>query len=195
MDAADATAKPTFASFQRGIQVRHRQLVAVLGSASAVLGFVAYSNVYDRLVAAFVAAVLVLLAATDLERRIVPNRLVAPAIPIALILRVAGHPGRLVEFVLAALLAALLFLIPNLISRSLIGMGDVKLAALLGAALGWAVVPALALAFISVFPFALWTVVRGGIAARKSTLPFAPFMAFGGLAILIVPRLVGLGGS
>jgi prepilin signal peptidase PulO-like enzyme (type II secretory pathway) len=74
-------------------------------------------------------------------------------------------------------------------------MGDVKLAALLGAALGWAVVPALALAFISVFPFALWTVVRGGIAARKSTLPFAPFMAFGGLAILIVPRLVGLGGS
>jgi leader peptidase (prepilin peptidase)/N-methyltransferase len=101
----------------------------------------------------------------------------------------------LVEYLLAALLAALLFLIPNLISRSLIGMGDVKLATLLGAALGWGVLPSLALAFISVFPFALGTVIRGGLAARKSTLPFAPFMAFGGLVILIIPRLVGLGAS
>ena len=48
-------------------------------------------------------------------------------------------------------------------------------------------------AFFSVFPFALGTLIRGGLAAGKSTLPFGPFLAFGGLVILIVPRLIGLG--
>jgi prepilin signal peptidase PulO-like enzyme (type II secretory pathway) len=190
MVSADAAAKSIFAPVMRDRQVRHRPTVAVIGLAFAVIGFAAYSNVYDRLTAAFLAFVLVLLAATDLEYRIVPNRIVVPTIAIVLILRIASRPGRSVEYVLAALLAGLLFLIPNLISRSMIGMGDVKLASLLGAALGWAVLAAVTVAFLSVFPFALATVIRRGLAARKATLPFAPFMGFGGIMILIVPRLV-----
>jgi prepilin signal peptidase PulO-like enzyme (type II secretory pathway) len=69
----------------------------------------------------------------------------------------------------------------------------VKLVALLGAGLGWGVVGAIMVAFISVFPVALATLIRGGVAARKSTLPFGPFLTLGGLAILIVPHLAGLG--
>jgi leader peptidase (prepilin peptidase)/N-methyltransferase len=80
-------------------------------------------------------------------------------------------------------------LIPNLINRSLMGMGDVKLAVLLGAGLGWGVVGAVTVAFLSMFPVALGTLIRGGLAARKTTLPFGPFLALGGLVILIVSHL------
>jgi prepilin signal peptidase PulO-like enzyme (type II secretory pathway) len=51
------------------------------------------------------------------------------------------------------------------------------------------------IAFIAIFPLALAALIRGGLAARKATLPFGPFLALGGLAILIVPRILGLGGS
>jgi prepilin signal peptidase PulO-like enzyme (type II secretory pathway) len=46
------------------------------------------------------------------------------------------------------------------------------------------------IAFLSVFPIALITVMRGGLAARKTTLPFGPFLALGGLVILIIPHLL-----
>jgi prepilin signal peptidase PulO-like enzyme (type II secretory pathway) len=71
-------------------------------------------------------------------------------------------------------------------------MGDVKLVMLLGAGLGGGVVGAITVAFISLFPVALATLIRGGLAARKSSLPFGPFLALGGLAVLIVPHLAGL---
>jgi prepilin signal peptidase PulO-like enzyme (type II secretory pathway) len=142
-------------------------------------------------IAAFMAAVLVVLAAVDLERRIIPNRIVLPATAIVLIARIAFFPGRSGEFLIAALAAGAAFLIPNLISRSLIGMGDVKLALLLGAGLGLRVVGALLIAYLSIFPLALATVARGGFAARKRTLPFGPFLALGALVMLIVSPVPG----
>ena len=84
-------------------------------------------------------------------------------------------------------------MVPNLFNRAAMGMGDVKLALFLGAALGWGVVGAIVIAFLSVFPIALGTLIRGGRAAGKSTLPFGPFLAFGGLVILIAARLIGAG--
>ena len=141
--------------------------------------------------AAFMAIVLVVVSATDLERRIIPNRIVLPAAAIVLFANVAMSPAHATEFILAAFGAGVAFLIPSLFSASLMGMGDVKLIVLLGAGLGWGVVGAIMIAFLSVFPVALITVIRGGLAARKSSLPFGPFLAFGGLVILIVPHLVG----
>jgi leader peptidase (prepilin peptidase)/N-methyltransferase len=72
------------------------------------------------------------------------------------------------------------------------GMGDVKLMMLLGAGFGWAAVGAIMIGFLSVFPFALVALIRGGIGARKATLPFGPFLAFGGLVVLIGPHLAGV---
>jgi leader peptidase (prepilin peptidase)/N-methyltransferase len=85
------------------------------------------------------------------------------------------------------------FLIPNLINASLMGMGDVKLMVLLGTGLGWGAVGAIMIGFLGAFPFALLTLIRGGVAARKATLPFGPFLALGGLVILIVPHFTVLG--
>jgi leader peptidase (prepilin peptidase)/N-methyltransferase len=175
--------------------VRHRRAVALGASASAALAFAVYSSAPDRLIAAMTAAVLVVVAATDLERRVIPNRVVLPATVVVLVGRVASQPGHALEWLLAAAGAGLLFLLPNLVNGSAIGMGDVKLAIFLGAGLGIGVVGALIVAFVSMFPFALGMLIRTGLAARKAALPFAPFLALGGLVILIVPRLVGVGGS
>jgi leader peptidase (prepilin peptidase)/N-methyltransferase len=69
------------------------------------------------------------------------------------------------------------------------GMGDVKLALLLGVGLGWDVFGALIVAFLCVLPVALLILLRGGMAARKTTIPFGPFLSLGGLIVLFGPPL------
>ena len=59
------------------------------------------------------------------------------------------------------------------------GMGDVKLAVFLGAALGQAVVLAIAVAVLTSFLVALALLLRDGAAARKSAIAFGPFLALG----------------
>jgi leader peptidase (prepilin peptidase) / N-methyltransferase len=64
------------------------------------------------------------------------------------------------------------------------GMGDVKLAFLLGVGLGGAVVTALVVGLVAACIVALAILVRGGSAARKRAIPFGPFLALGGLVAL-----------
>jgi prepilin signal peptidase PulO-like enzyme (type II secretory pathway) len=167
--------------------------VAFAAFGFSALAFARYPFGAGAVIAAFMATVLVVLTVTDLERRVIPNRVVLPAAAIVLVARVAFFPGSSLEYIVAALAAAAVFLIPTLINPSLMGMGDVKLMFLLGAGLGWSVAGAIALAFLAVFPVALVIVIRGGLSARKATLPFGPFLAFGGIFLLLVPHLAGLG--
>jgi prepilin signal peptidase PulO-like enzyme (type II secretory pathway) len=160
-----------------------------------VLAVTVYSSLADRLIAGFMTVVLVIVAATDLERRMIPNRVMLPATAMVLVLRFAFFPGRSVEFLVAAVGAGLFFLLPNLINSRAIGMGDVKLGVFLGAGLGAGVIGALLAGLISILPFAVAALIRGGSAARKAALPFAPFLAFGTIMILIVPRLLGAGAA
>jgi len=141
-----------------------------------------------------VSVVLVAIAAIDIQRRIIPNRIVLPATAIVLVARIISLPHRAPEFVLAAVAAAVVLMLPNLFNRSAMGMGDVKLCLLLGAALGWAAFTAILVAFLAAGPFAALTLIRGGRSARKASIPLGPFLAFGALAILLIPRLVGHGG-
>lgn len=175
--------------------VRHRLLVALLGSGLAVLAFTSYPPGADAVVAGLLAAALVIVAATDLERRIIPNRIVLPATALVLAARFVLSPQTAPEFLFAAIAAGAAFLVPSLINSSWVGMGDVKLVVLLGAGLGWAVVGAITVACMAIFPVAVATLVRRGLAARKATLPFGPFLALGALVILIVPRLLGVEGG
>ena len=172
--------------------LRHPAPVAVIAAAFGAVAFAATPFGAEAILAAFTAGVLVVLAARDLERRIIPNRVVLPAIVIALVANIAISPGHSSEFVLATVAIGVIFLIPSLINASLMGMGDVKLMMLLGASLGSGVVGAVMIASFCVFPFALGALIRGGRSARKATLPFGPFLAVGGLVILIAPHLLGL---
>jgi prepilin signal peptidase PulO-like enzyme (type II secretory pathway) len=150
----------------------------------------------DRaVVTAFAAAVLVVLSAIDLERGIIPNRIVLPAAAVVFVAQIALFPDRALEWALAAILAPLVLMIPQLLGRSWMGMGDVKLGLLLGAALGWGVVGAVVIALLCTFPVALLVLIRGGMAARKKTIPFGPFLSLGALIVLLGPHLVGLSTS
>jgi leader peptidase (prepilin peptidase)/N-methyltransferase len=165
-------------------------LLAVVCAAAAFTG---YPEFGAGVLAAFMAAVLVVLAATDIERRIIPNRVVLPASAIILLGHLARSPGSSVRYLLAGVCAAGVFVIPNLFGRSWMGMGDVKLILLLGVGLGPSgVATAVAIAFLSMFPVAVATLVRGGLQARQTTLPFGPFLALGGLVVLLAPHLAGI---
>lgn len=139
---------------------------------------------------ALVAAVAVASAAVDLERRVIPNRLVLPAIGVVLAARVAVEPGRSYEFAVAAAAAGLFFLLPNLINRSFVGMGDVKLAVLLGLALGWSVFGAFLIASLTFLPVAVGMLIRRGPGARRAMLPFGPFLSTGALLVLMLPHVL-----
>lgn len=163
---------------------------AVVAIALAGLAFASYPAGGRAALAAFLAAVLVVLAAVDLERRIIPNRIVLPATLVVLAAHIAIEPGRTVELIAAPLVAGLFLLIPNLINPAAMGIGDVKMALLLGVGLGWGVIGALLVGFFATVPFSVAIIVRGGRAALKTeSLPLGPFLAFGGLVLLIVPRL------
>jgi prepilin signal peptidase PulO-like enzyme (type II secretory pathway) len=176
------------------LELRTQVRTGAVAAALAGLAFASYPLGAAGAIAAFLAAVLVVIAAIDISTFRIPNRIVLPSAAIVLAANIAFSPGRAIEYVLAALLAGVVLVIPNLIRSSWMGMGDVKLGMLLGAALGWAVVGALEIAFISLLPFALVVRARGGREARTAALPFGPFMAFGALAVLIVPHIAGLGG-
>ena len=163
--------------------------LAIAAVAVAALTFACYPAGPRAVVAAFFAAVLVVLSATDLERRVIPNLIVVPATVIVLLAHIAIAPGRTVELIVAPLAAALFLFLPNLVNNSAMGMGDVKLALLLGVGLGWGVFGALLVGLLAMVPFAIVMLVRRGRSARSAALPLGPFLALGGLVILIVPKL------
>jgi prepilin signal peptidase PulO-like enzyme (type II secretory pathway) len=176
------------------VSPRRQVPVGLLAAGLAALAFVSYPLGPGAVIAAFFAAVLVTVAAIDLRSFTIPNRIVLPATAVVLAAQIVFYPRHALQLVLASLLVAALLLLPHLLSSASMGMGDVKLALLLGAMLGWGAVGALMIAFLAVLPFALATILRGGLAARKVALPFGPFMALGALVVLIAPGLPGIAG-
>jgi leader peptidase (prepilin peptidase)/N-methyltransferase len=139
---------------------------------------------WDFLVAAAFCAVLVAISATDLERRIIPNRLVLPATVVLLAAQTVLHPS--VEWIVAGLAAAAFFLIAALAYPGGMGMGDVKLALLLGVVLGRTVPVALMLGMLSALVPSIVLLAKHGKAGRKMTIPFGPFLALGGVVALFL---------
>jgi leader peptidase (prepilin peptidase)/N-methyltransferase len=161
-------------------------LVAVGVIAVAALSFAKFEDVGQAIVAAIFSAVLVVLAAIDLERRIIPNRIVLPAGAVVLAGNVLADTSSAWEYVISAAVALALASLVSLLSRGGLGMGDAKLCFLLGAGLGWNVIGALLLASIGAFIAAVTILLRRGTGARKETFPFGPFLALGGILALFL---------
>jgi leader peptidase (prepilin peptidase)/N-methyltransferase len=126
-------------------------------------------------------ALLVAVAAIDLEHRIVPNKLLAPAAVLAIAGWAAVDAAFLPEALAAGAGAFAFLLLAALAYPAGMGMGDVKLAGAMGLYLGLAVVPALLAAFLAGSIVGVAIVAREGRDARKKGVPFAPFLALGGL--------------
>ena len=137
------------------------------------------------------SAVLILITVTDIEHRLIPDVIVLPAAAAGLVAAVAADPGRWWVPLVAALGAAGFLGLLWLVYPGGMGLGDVKLALLLGAVLGGAVVAALALAFLAGALLGLAMLVRFGPGARKMAVPFGPFLAAGAIAALWVgPQII-----
>jgi leader peptidase (prepilin peptidase)/N-methyltransferase len=121
-------------------------------------------------------------SATDLEHRIIPNRIVVPGAAAVLLAQTALHPSP--EWALGALGGAGFLFIAALAYPKGMGMGDVKLALLMGAMLGRTVGVALMLGMIFAMLPGLVLLARHGSAARKMGIPFGPFLALGSVVAL-----------
>jgi leader peptidase (prepilin peptidase)/N-methyltransferase len=137
---------------------------------------------WDAAIAAFFCAVLVVLAAIDLERLIVPNKIVLPAAGVVLVAQTLVHPS--VEWLAAGLGASLFLFLAALAYPRGMGMGDVKLALLLGFMLGRTVPIGMFAGMVSAIVPSIVLLARHGSAGRKMKIPFAPFLALGAIVAL-----------
>jgi leader peptidase (prepilin peptidase)/N-methyltransferase len=126
--------------------------------------------------------ILVVVTRTDLEHRRIPNRIVVPGTVLMLVARTLDEPS--LTWLVAALAAGGALFLVALVYPAGLGMGDVKLAAFLGAGLGAAVVIALFAGFVAAFVPAAVLLLRHGRAARKAAIPLGPFLALGGVLAL-----------
>jgi leader peptidase (prepilin peptidase)/N-methyltransferase len=139
------------------------------------------------------AAMLIAVASIDLEHRIVPNKILLPLAVWAVGAGALIHLDALPEMLIAGAAAFTALLLAALAYPGGMGMGDVKLAGVMGLYLGVSVVPALLTAFLAGSIVGIAIVIRHGADARKKGVPFAPFMALGGLVGLLAgPELIDL---
>jgi leader peptidase (prepilin peptidase)/N-methyltransferase len=143
---------------------------------------VAHARAYVDVILAFA---LVVLAIEDLRRRVIPNRIVLPATLLVLAGQLLVSPSAAAWGLLAGVGAALFFAVPSLLNGALVGMGDAKLALLIGAGLGPRVIDALLVGLLALLPVALAMLVFGGARAGRKALPLGPFLVGGALFVML----------
>lgn len=183
--AATAPAPTASAVPARGIAVPPG-VVAIGAIAVAAAALIKFDLTARAFVAAFFAAVLIVLSAIDLRDRIIPNRIVIPAGVVVLVGDIAAEPQRAREWTIAAVATMAGAFVVSVATRGGIGMGDVKLGFMLGAGLGWHVFGGIVWAMIAAFVVSVVILARRGMTARKDTIPFGPLLAFGALLALFL---------
>jgi leader peptidase (prepilin peptidase)/N-methyltransferase len=156
---------------------------AVVAIALAVVCAVVLDPASAAVVGALGCALLVAVSVVDLESRRVPNRIVVPGLVAALVARTALDPSP--RWIGGAAVAGGALLALALAYPAGLGMGDVQLAAFLGGWLAWHGMLAIVLGSFAAFIPAAGIIAVRGRAARKVGLPFAPFLALGGVIALL----------
>jgi leader peptidase (prepilin peptidase)/N-methyltransferase len=129
--------------------------------------------------------VLVPVVFIDLEHRIIPNRIMLPAAIAAPVILALTRPEQLVEHLIAGAAAGGFLLAAALAYPRGMGMGDVKLAGVLGLYLGRSVAVAMMVALLAGTLVGAAVMARRGVReGRKTAVPFGPFLALGGLVAL-----------
>jgi leader peptidase (prepilin peptidase)/N-methyltransferase len=158
--------------------------VELVTAVLVVASVLAFGLTARAAVAAFFCAVLVVVSAIDLAHRIIPNRIVLPAAGVCLVAQTLVDPSP--EWALAALGASAFLLVAALAYPGGMGMGDVKLALLMGAVLGRTVPVALMAGMLLALVPSVVLLVRHGGKARKMGIPFGPFLALGSVLALFL---------
>jgi leader peptidase (prepilin peptidase) / N-methyltransferase len=165
---------------------RARPLGSILAAALSAAALIRYGFNADGLIAAFTCGVLVVLSVIDIESHRLPNKIVLPSAAIVLVARLATAPEHWQASLGAGLGAFAFFLVFALIYPAGLGMGDVKLALLLGFALGSAILAGLLVGTLAGGAAGIILLAKNGSEARRRAIPFGPFLAFGAIAILLL---------
>jgi leader peptidase (prepilin peptidase)/N-methyltransferase len=137
------------------------------------------------------ASVLAVITLTDLERRIIPNRVVAFGAVAGIVGVALIDPGMLPESLIAAAAGGGFLLLAALAYPRGMGMGDVKLVAMMGIYLGSSIAPALLIGFAAGSVLGVALILKHGSEGRRMAVPFGPFLALGGiLGLLVGPDIV-----
>jgi leader peptidase (prepilin peptidase)/N-methyltransferase len=172
-----------------GTRIPPRDLVIELTTALLLVACVLAFGLTLRTAAAAIACgTFVVVTATDIERRIVPNRVVLPAALAVLVLDTVWHPSP-VWAVGAFGLAGFLFVAAVAYPGGM-GMGDVKLALLIGALLGKTTPVAFMLTLLLTLVPTVFLIARHGRGARRLAIPFAPFLAAGAVITLFAGNAI-----
>ncbi len=169
------------------ISARYPVVEAVTAALYVLVVALKWGDVLQMTLGLVLVTFLVPIAVIDLDLKIIPNKLTAPAALLALALGAVLEPSYLPEQLAAGAGALIFFLLPTLIHQKGMGMGDVKLVAVLGLYLGRAVAPAIFIALIlGVVVGAAIIAAKGVSDGRRTKVPFGPFLAVGALVAFFV---------
>jgi leader peptidase (prepilin peptidase) / N-methyltransferase len=172
-------------SCQAPISPRYPLVEAATGLLCALV-VVAKGADADALLGLALVLLLVPITLIDLDHRIIPNRLTLLGAVVAPALLVLTAPDAIPEHLIAAVAAGGFFLLAVLAYPRGMGMGDVKLAAVLGLFLGRSVAPAVFIALVAGTLVGAVVIARKGAQeGRKTAVPFGPFLALGGVVALL----------
>ena len=164
---------------------RARPVGIAFGLAIAACTLLRYGASAAGAIVAFTCIVLVVLSLIDLESHRLPNRIVLPSAALVLLARLVTDPEHWEAWVGSGAGAFACLLVLGLAYPAGLGMGDVKLALLLGAALGGAVLTALVLGTLAAGIAGLVLIASDGREARRRTIAFGPFLALGAIATIL----------
>jgi leader peptidase (prepilin peptidase)/N-methyltransferase len=167
------------------IALRYPVTELTLGLLYAATVLVLWAEPVEIALGLVLVTTLLAVTLTDLERRIIPNKILIVAAVLGIAIAAVGDPSSLPERAIAAVAAGGLFLAAALAYPRGMGLGDVKLAALMGLLLGRDVAPAILVALLSGAAVGLAMIWRHGAQARKQAIPFGPFLALGGVVGLL----------
>lgn len=170
----------------------HWAAVMLVTGVAFLLTFLRFGFAARLPLALFFIAVMVVIAFIDWDVWIIPNVIVGPATLVGLAAAIALDPRRWWVYLVAGVGGYLFLLILALIWPGGMGVGDMKLAVLMGGVLGAAIITAMFLAFLFGAVIGL-ILIAAKIKGRKDHIPFGPYLALGSvLALLYGPWLVDL---
>lgn len=168
------------------ISPRYPLVELALGALFAATVLVYRDDPAEAVIGLVFLTMLAAITLTDLEQRIIPNKILLAGAILCLVIAAPTDPAGLPERAIAALAAGGVFFLVALAYPAGMGLGDVKLAATMGLFLGRAVAPAILAALLIGSLVGVALIARHGSGARKMAIPFGPFLALGGVIGLLV---------
>jgi prepilin signal peptidase PulO-like enzyme (type II secretory pathway) len=153
----------------------------VVGVALVVGSFVRYGASAHAVVGAILGPVLVLLSAIDLRHRLLPNIIVGPAAAVIAVVVAVGEWHHVGAHLAAGAIAGGILFVLAIVNPRGMGMGDAKLAFLIGIALASRTIAAMVYTSGALIVLAVGLVVVRGRSGLKATIPFGPLLALGAL--------------